>query len=277
MVRALFLHFDRAVIHVYGTRAKRELPAIIEREHAVGQRPVGDDLELRLGALDGPQIASMLLDRVGQVHPVRMLVCHPDLFHARDIGDPQMKMGRLNRARFHKILNVLWNSGEQKLGPVRSGLRQHGHLFPLRRTLVAHVDPQAGLQPRDRSRDELIRMASYRRVPGADTNTIEGGGARPGPQRSSAIAEIAGAGTNQPDESPERHDAHNQQRNQHGVRCHGFDIRGARNSQGIRSQQLQERIPTVTVALTESQQPLLELRKCTLRPRQPAPAQPPQW
>jgi len=93
------------------------------------------------------------------------------------------------------------------------------------------------------------------------------GGARPGPQRSCAIAEIAGAGTNQPDESPQGHDTHRQQRYQHGVRCYSFDIRSARNSQSIRGQQLQERIPTVTVALTECQQPLLELRKCALRPR----------
>jgi hypothetical protein len=55
------------VIHVSGIGTKRELPAIIESEHAIGQRPIGDDIEPRLGTLDGPQIAAMLLDRVGQV------------------------------------------------------------------------------------------------------------------------------------------------------------------------------------------------------------------
>jgi hypothetical protein len=53
------------VIHVSGTRApgEGELPPIIQREHAVGQRQIGEDLELGLGALDGPQITAMLLDR----------------------------------------------------------------------------------------------------------------------------------------------------------------------------------------------------------------------
>ena len=69
------------------TATKRNLPSVVQTQNALGQRPISNNLQLRLSAFNGSKIPSMLLHRITQMHPVRMVIRHPDLLHGRDISN----------------------------------------------------------------------------------------------------------------------------------------------------------------------------------------------
>ncbi len=87
VIGPILLYFDRAVRDISRSGGEGDLPTIIKRENAVRQGPIGDHLELRLSPFDRSQVTAVLLNIVAEVHPLGMMVRHPDLFHGGDIGD----------------------------------------------------------------------------------------------------------------------------------------------------------------------------------------------
>ncbi len=108
VIRAVL--FDRHVgaINISGTGVgESHLPSIVQAQQAMCERPIRHNLQLCFRAFDSPEIATVLLDRIAQVHPVGMVVGHPDLLHGRNIRDTQMKVRCLDRPRLHVVLDVL--------------------------------------------------------------------------------------------------------------------------------------------------------------------------
>src|SRR6185295_15808571 len=81
VIRAVRIHFDRAVIDVILAARELNSLSVIELDLAALQGTVGSNVELRLSADDGAQIAAALFDFGRHAGPRRVMIGDANLFH----------------------------------------------------------------------------------------------------------------------------------------------------------------------------------------------------
>ena len=147
MIDAVLIHLDGAVINVILAAGELNLLPVVELNLAALQRAVGGDFEFSFGAGDSAQIAAALFDLGRHAGPRRVMIGDANLLHRGQIGDVNVEVLRRHRAGGDVVLDVLRQTGEQKLIAARETagrLRLHRNLFPLGGTLKAGIQLDAG-------------------------------------------------------------------------------------------------------------------------------------
>ena len=181
VVCAVLFHVDRAFVEIAfsGAPGGRELNLLVSASLSSTRMPSRSgrsivDFEVGVGAFDGAKIAAVLVDDILQASPVRIAVGDANLLHAGKIDDADIEVARVERARFHVILDVFRQPREEKLEARAAGLRLHLHLFPFRGALVARVEADlVGLDADGQGGDELVGVAANRSIAGSDAKVVQ--------------------------------------------------------------------------------------------------------
>src|SRR5579862_2330309 len=136
----------------------------------------------------------MLIDAIGQIHPVRMMVGDADAAHRRHILDPETKMRAAQRSGLHEVLEILTDTREQELKAGSRKLWLHRDLFPAACPDVAGTKLRPGREAADRVHsDELISVSADGRITRTHAQRVVRPRGCTRPQRERAIAKVARA------------------------------------------------------------------------------------
>ena len=184
------------------------------------------------------------------------------------VHDADVEVLRADRSGLDVVLDVLGERREHELIAGRARLRAHGHLFPLRRALVARVETRARRRhPDGLRRDHLVGVAADGGVARRDLQVVERCAAfvQARPEQVRAVAEKTRARDDQPDEHRKTSDPDTGRNEQHPIRRDGFRLRLVRELERVGGEQLQKRL--VRIFFQERDEPLLEAAERSARPR----------
>ena len=223
---------------------------VVELNHAIGERLVGLDLDLDLGALHGVDVAAGIFDDVFHARPRRVVIGQLEVLDHRHRDDIDGKLVAADAPRRDVIAKWLAEGGEEELVAAALLLPPHGRLFPVEAIGVLGVERGGGgLEARDLRGDDQVGALTNRCVARADIDLIERRFVRlqpAGPQARRAVTPVAGPRRTQPDQGEERDERHR------GVGADAlptddvFDGRRFGDLQRIFGQQIKERIRLLT-------------------------------
>ncbi len=270
VIHAVLENRDGGHQRAAGVVLEAQAGTVIQHQHAVRKRAIGDDLHIRLRAFHRAQVAARIFHCVLVAEPCGVVVRHPHFFHARHIHHIQLELLAAHAAGFHVIFQRFRDARDEELIGGAAGFGPHLRLLPRGGAVVFREEAHfrrgeahqvgadhlvAALADGTIARfhlDGIIRFAHALR--------------QSSPQQVGAVAHETRAAGGQPHQHQHGDRGGAGEPDHHGVRRHTLGLGMLRHIQGVGGKQFQKRIAGVGFGtLGEGEQPLLELREASLR------------